>query len=166
MKRPTIRDESVIKSTAEELLVKINKWATEDTGLSVEDLEDTLNDICGGPTANGYDLAKFLDSEFDFEPDAQLVETLDGTWFIADGFLNKAIKEWVYQYKIFPGNKIGDMVSININKRDIVTGEITAIDTDLAKYTVCCESQGHVKKGIGTHGSIVNFEDIILNGAT
>jgi hypothetical protein len=164
MKRPTIRDESVIRSTAEELLVKINKWATADTGLSVEELEDTLNDVHGGPTANGYDLAKFLDSEFGIEPDAQLVEILDCTWGIADGFLRKITKEWVYQYKIIPGKKIGDLVSIKYQKSDIVTGEITAIDTDLAKYTVCCESQGHVKKGIGTHGSIINFEDIIENG--
>jgi hypothetical protein len=124
-----------------------------------------LNDICGGPTAGGYHLAKFLD-DLGIEPDVQLVEILDGTWAIADSFLNKAIKEWVYQYNILPGNNIGDMVSIEIGRNNIVTGEITNINADLAKYTVCCESQGHVKTGIGTHGSIVNFEDVILNGAT
>jgi len=41
-----------------------------------------------------------------------------------------------------------------------VEGEIVSVDAEHASYLVFCASEGHVRKGNGTLGTHVPFEDV------
>lgn len=47
----------------------------------------------------------------------------------------------------------------------VVTGQVTQVDATRAKYVVFCASLGHVREGVGSHGTYVNFEDVTAASA-
>jgi len=69
------------------------------------------------------------------------------------------IKKWVMINEITPKYKLGEQVSFTYRREDF-QGEVTNIDTEYAQYTIFIPSKGHVKEGVGTHGTIYDFEEV------
>lgn len=160
--RPRKSSDLVIYRTAGQLAHKINEWSDDEFEIEIDKLVDAIR-----YNLNGYRIAQALENYCDITPDAELVEILDDVWFTKKEVHDDLVREWVKKYNILPGKKVGDFVTIENDGESIlqtglaeVSGEITSIDTELAKYLVCCESLGHVKEGVGTHGVIINYEDI------
>ena len=154
MSRPTINSILVIQKAAEQLLPKINEWGED--SFRLDDLLKILKDSFSD---NGYQLAKDFE-DLGCEPDLELVEILDSVIFIKLQCQKELIKEWVINNNISSTKKEGDIVTIKHNRKNI-TGEIVRVDSELAQYLVCCQSEGHVKTGLGKQGFVINCEDII-----
>jgi hypothetical protein len=161
--RPSKSSYDVLYRTATNLAPKINEWSGDEFQIDI----NTLKDAIQYNSLNGYVMAQNLENSCGIQPDVELVEILDDVWFIKKEVHDDIVKEWVKDYNISPGKKVGDLVTIKCSWKEItetgltkVSGEIVSIDTELATYLVCCESLGHVKEGVGTHGVIVNYEDI------
>ena len=130
-----------------------------------DDLDDAKNCInvvlekCNN--TDGYYIARELDDEYCIEPDAKLVDFLDGIDSIVYSQYKKLEKQWVIDNDIKPKFNVGDTVKIISTKSNkLVNGEITKIDTDVAEYYIFISEDGHVKQGQGTHATIKKFEDI------
>ena len=154
--RPRKSSDLVLYRTAGQLAKKINEWSGDEFEIEIDKLTDAIR-----YNSNGYKIAQNLDDFCGVSPD------VEHAWFIKKEIHEDLVREWVKKYNILPGKKVGDLVPIKCNGNEIietglaeVSGEIVSIDTELATYLVCCESLGHVKEGVGTHGLIVNYEDV------
>lgn len=134
--RPSIKDDEIIEKVAREIAPSLLEWISS---TSVDGSQDTIEEIIPelidmiDSTYNhdAYDMAKYLDDEYSWSPDSDLVERLDCVDYLLRKFENEHTKEWVKFFKIQPQFKVGDLVSFN-NKQ----GHIDSIDFDLAKYRI------------------------------
>lgn len=158
MKRPTRNEEYVIKAAAEELASDLMEWgnAKESEQFDYRDLAAQLVKSAG--FMNGYELAREAERK-GWEPDARFVEIVDAAGHLRYSAHNKAVKEWVKGWKITVPFQLGQMVTIKHEDRRVV-GKIITIYAETATCTVCCAELGHVESGEGTHGLIINSEDI------
>lgn len=160
IKRPdfnSINFGEAYKEMAEEIL----EWMNDD---NVE-LEDIISDLkeCFSPQgikmSDGYELAKELDRDCGYDVNTELVNILDGFSHKLYMECQKFEKKWVIDCNITPKHSIGDKVHIS-RKGKIYEGEISAINNEVAEYTICVPELGHVREGVGTHGAIEHFENI------
>lgn len=164
--RPNSHDEYLINLAMRNLAIDVMKWDDYKFSENEEDDEDEIDKVAGHLTKSydddGYTFAKNLDHNECYSVDTALVEILENASHTVYEIVNKANEDWVTAYQIKPTRAIGDTVKFyNNRKKDIVEGVISKIDAKVAKYHVFCESLGHVKKGCGTHATIVNYEDIL-----
>lgn len=153
-KRPSIRDQEIIKSVARELAVEILKDQCNEDAVS-----SLVSVLQRNPGGDGYQLAKYLDDDHGWDVDVDTVEILDSAYSSLHVAARKLTAEWVERNAIKPKRKIGDIVGI-VQRGINYTGEIVKIDEPQATYTVMSAQCGHVREGLGTHGFIVNYEDI------
>lgn len=110
--------------------------------------------------SNGYELAKKFEDDLCLEPDAELVEILDGFSMYVYDCISKAEKEWVKACNITPSLSIGDLVEVEYRKKPY-QGKIYDIKLDKAEYIVNVPDLGHVEAGqSGTNGLYFHFEDV------
>lgn len=106
---------------------------------------------------DGYELAKALDGE-GWEIDFELCEWLEDRF---SAIIYAAVKEHVAEWaksQSFP-HAIGEAVQfVRAGKSE--HGEIVALHPADAKATIYCPHLGHVRKGVGTFGFIIPWEDI------
>jgi hypothetical protein len=155
--RPFFNDkmeEELAKVVGEE----IYEWGngTDNTELQ-QCIEDAKEVLSGNIDGNGYELAKDFESDFGYDPDAEMVEILDSVWYKKNEILNNTIKQWVIDDNIKPEYSVGDTVMFTHGREGEVIGEITSIYENTAQYVVCVEILGHEK---GKSGSIVNYEKV------
>jgi len=149
-------DEKIISIAIKKMLPDIKKWSKED-----DDEEDILKSLISNYSSfeDGYTFAKKLDENDSWESDTELVNILDDASNYVREVLIEEEKKWVIENEITPPYQIGDKVSFNYRKKDVI-GEIVKIWHDTAKFTIYCESLGHVKSGCGTNGTIINYENV------
>lgn len=129
------------------------------------ELEDLLDVIRRNPWGSGYELAKALDDHHMWEIDHLVLEELELVGHEIDAAYWVRVAAWVEAYGIKPDRAVGDRVTLETwheRKRVTVEGEIVAIKEAEGRYTVCCESLGHVppSAGVGVHGVVKNYEDV------
>lgn len=155
--RPSRYDKAIRSAAAEALLPEIEQWI----GDAIGDAERArivrvLSDRCGD---DGYEIAREFEHE-GFQPDAHLVEILDG--FDSSATHAKAVREWLAETGAKPRLVIGASVAIpaRMKEHENVVGEIVRVDERSGEYTICCTSLGHVRSGLGTHGLIFAWEAV------
>lgn len=159
--RPSYLSEEVNSLTTERVVPKIIQWVCQEGGTpSAQELEAIKAEIFSAIEYDddAYQIAKNLEY-VGWDPDADLVNLLDDV--AHQRYL--AHKEivycsWILAYGVTAKFALGDQVSFTFKGKK-ETGEIIKIYPDTAQYTIHCPQHGHVKKGAGTHGHIINFEE-------
>lgn len=159
--RPSRYAPEISTKTAAILFPKVLRWLEEAAPVPVEEHEAILGDIEKAiqHDDDGFQIAKELEFA-GYTPDSSLVEILDDAGFARDDAHRVVVEQWVKENDIKPTRAIGDRVRVKIGWKEIVEGEITAIHEARAMYTVFCESKGHVRSGIGSHGFFVPYESV------
>ncbi len=106
---------------------------------------------------NGYELAKRFEDDHHYEPDLELVETLDCVSSHYDDLIKQQTKEWVIAYDVKLDFPVGTQVIVN-SPRSGTQGEITKHYAETAQYSVWTPDMGIEKKGI--RGYIMDFEKV------
>lgn len=161
VKRPNYNSKEVGKLAAEMLLPEVIQWLKDDGDDRAEEERDQILDNLIDSMeyeSDGFRIAEQLKSNHYWEPDARLVDILDGNHkYDAHKDL---VRKWVKENDIKPGLNLESKVTVNV-KGKTVNGVIVRIDYDTAQYTVFCESLGHVREGVGTHGVIFPYEEVL-----
>lgn len=163
VERPKPNCKEVVRLAAEMLLPKVIEWLKEGGDDRAEEERDQILDDLADAIEyedDGFRIAEQLKSNHYWEPDAGLVEILD-RHYKYDAYKD-LVKKWVKENDIKPELAIESSVTVTVKGKS-VNGIITNINNDTAEYTVCCESLGHVRSGIGTHGTILPYEEVKLN---
>ena len=154
-KRPDRKDPEIISAVVARLAPKVVEWYQGDAD-EIDDVADDLSKaLCWH--SNGYELARELDS---CEPDAALVEILDGAGNIIYSEHQKACIAWV-EANGLKGPEIGTQVKHKRGGEEL--GTITR-NWPEGRSTVAFPSLGHITEGdgIGCHGFILEWETLIL----
>ena len=159
--RPTDIDESIQKAVALSMTPKVVAWlggegCDDEQGIErvTRDLQEAFDRVLDW---DAYAIARALDGA-GWEVDSSLVSVLEEAQSHAYRETNKAVQEWVKANDIRPAFKVGDMVQTK-SRRNGFEGEIIRVDVELGRYLVFNEAEGHVRKGPGTHGNYMDFED-------
>ena len=162
-KRPMRSDDFVIKKAAELMLPDFLEWLGEDAQDTEYELKTLIEVFDRAFDFDGYEMAKLLDEKH-YGSNTELVDVMSNAYRKVDEAHRNAVSEWIRAYNIQPQLAVGDVVpcsrKVHGQPAQELSGEITAIDTKQAKYTIFVASLGHVKEGLGTHGFVVPFEDI------
>mgnify|MGYP001574482800 CR=1 FL=1 len=121
-------------------------------------VDDTFTILEYASNENGYELAKLYE-EYNYSPDSNLVDILDGVDFEKSQIEDRYIRKWVVNDKIEPTLTINDKVIVKYGsgRRE---GIITAIKKETAVYHVCIESAGQNLKD--SRRTVINYEDAEL----
>lgn len=148
VKRPLRSHPDLVREAAERIAEICVKWTGEGQR------SDWIDQIIRGQhTWNcGYQLARHLEQCCYIEPDAMLVDDLDGAGSFLDTAHTKAVKEWVTQTGGFdPAFQVGDVVRCRLG-----VGPIWRIDRETAQYCVATTDRDWGQGG----GYIINAEDV------
>jgi hypothetical protein len=127
------------------------------------DIRSDLLQVYRYNVPDAYQAARELDNA-GWACDAALVEHLQDFDHYEWSAELTAVKAWVAASmleSIRP--EIGAKVTLEVRVlgvRQPHLGEVVRIDEESAQATVCFESLGHVKKGLGTRGMVVDWEVI------
>lgn len=158
-KRPYLLTHEAAREVAEELLDDVVGWLGE-SGIDEECVKENLTDTFLDSTDwDGYNLTKYLDENFGFSGDRELVDIMDR----AETFLHSALetvqKNWVIDNKIKPKFGKGDAVVVSVDMTKL-PGTIKAIDSTLARYHVFIPGKCVEEGMMGTHSYIWPFETV------
>ena len=163
--RPTRKTHELeIRERAEPAVIRLLKewYANESPEISAEELQEQAKSLIEESCCyhdNGYELAKHLEDKFYAEPDLDLVERLDGIRMEVSKAERALVEEWAKVNAITCPFAVGQKVN-PAKSADWILGEIVAIHLADAKCTVFIPSLGHVRKGCGTHGQVLKYEDL------
>jgi len=162
--RPTVNDKEVKLLVIEKIMPEILVWLNEtaDNDNNTEEITEQLLDAIGNQK-DGYEMARDLERDECWDSNSGLVDILDGLDF--HNIMDKVTLLWIKDNDIKPLFKVGDKVQVNgkdvsgrASKKTYI-GEITEI-RPAGTYTVYIEELGHVRKGTGSHGNILNWEKV------
>ena len=163
--RPTRADLAVRQAAATKAWPVFRAWLVSSGATVTEadaDREDVLPELADALEWNddGYDVAKHLEGR-GWDADDGLVDAGRRLVDALEDAHDAAVKSWVTATKPAQRFAVGDAVQFTHSGRPgrPTTGEVTRIDAARAKYVVFCASLGHVREGVGSHGTLVNFED-------
>lgn len=160
--RPT-SDSADITSVYIEMAELINDWDNQD--MDQEEFEEFVEDLKDNFSSydlfnkDGYKIARKLEKDMYFEPDVSLVDDMDMISNKCRECLGREIQQWVVDCQITPKYEVGDEVKVTVRGVEYI-GEISQIYEKTAEYSIFIEELGHVRQGVGTHGTIKKFEEI------
>ncbi len=155
--RPNYHSEEVEAAAVEKLLPEVLEWLKNGNGEqeSVAVRRDLLDVF--DPFEDGYGLCSKLERYKHWDCDSELVGILDNlSWRHSDA-LREAEQRWVEETGQKPAKQVGDACTFSQRGASYV-GEVTTIHP-YGYYVVYCEALGHVRSGIGTHGTYVRWEE-------
>lgn len=158
MDRPKRNDDYVIKAAALDLVDELMAWANAKEPERAEYREVAEGVMKEASFHNGYELARNLERK-GFEPDARLVEILDEASHLLYVAHDRGLKEWVKGWNIKVPFTLGQSVTIK-HKGRVVSGSIAKLYAETAVCVVFCPELGHVERGFGSSGLVVNSEDV------
>jgi hypothetical protein len=169
--RPRRHDAPIVREAAEVIADRILGWfdetlSDEDLGNERKRLIDWLVDTIAYHD-NGYTMAKDIERELGYEADRQMVDILESVGPEIVRIHQREVAKWVESWGIELKFKGGDKVSYferqdGYGKIQKVIGEVSGCYEKTASYSVYVPEKGHVRNGAGTHGVIVNCEDVFL----
>jgi hypothetical protein len=157
--RPKYHDEDVLKCAAELLTEEVVGWSNGQEPHE-QVLADLIEALSFGKT-DGYELANKLQRK-GWTPDAQLVEILDTADYRRSQAHKEAVMAWVKAHDLKLQLQMGAVVSIEHDGK-MYQGEIVNLNHEVAQYTVFVKELGHVRSGMGIHGLIFGFEDVVAS---
>lgn len=163
MERPKKTDDYVVKAAAELVAADLQRWCNaRDSGERsiIEFKPEAIRVVKHCGIENGYELAKLLERDHNYQPDTELVESLDMVWHHLNDAHNRATREWVKGWPSTCPVAIGDKVSFTSGLKTYA-GEVTAIDNEVAKCTVRCASENHTEGA----GFVVEWERLTKDEA-
>ncbi len=158
MNRPKF-SEITNRAVADKLADDVMQWIGNEAIWEqvIADLEYAL-----GYGIDGYSIAKHLERGRNWDADAELVEAVEGAYFIKHALYDAAVQDWVVANAIKP--KLPVRKSVKVKNRasndEVVDGVISSIDEKRGTYTVFVESMGHVRPCSGTIGIVLPFEEV------
>jgi hypothetical protein len=161
-KRPSIHSDEVTLETVKRILPRVLAWIGGQP--SSQDIDNITDDLVKSIRYENetYDIMSGLDRDCGWVVNDELYDILNDVEEIKYFVWKEFIADWVLKNGIMPKHSIGDEVKYK-SRKDLrpIDGEIVKINNKLAEYTVYSSSLGHVRKGNGTHGVVVEFESII-----
>jgi hypothetical protein len=160
--RPT-SDSVDITSVYVEMAELINDWDNED--MNQEELEEFVGDLKNNFSyfdlfhEDGYKIARSLEKNMHFDPNVDLVDDMDMISHRCRECLREEVEKWVIDCEITSKYQVGDEVKATVRNVEYI-GEIAAVNSKDATYTIFIQELGHVREGVGTHGTIKKFEEI------
>jgi hypothetical protein len=153
--RPTRYDQPIRVLACEALEPAVSQWLRDggDIDIAVEDVVADLVKATSGDL-DGYRIARSLEHQ-SWEPDAGLVEVLEGYYSHASSEEAKAVKMWVRLYAVEPSQKEGYTVTFK-SGFDTKTGVITEIRRESAEYLIQTDPNS-------TSRSVVGYEKLIVS---
>ncbi len=157
MNRPCYQTPAVQQAAVNKMLPKVLAWLKDGNGEQDEaavrkDLEKVID------AGDGYQIVRSLDRYHHWDADSQLVEIMEDAPFALSDALREAERRWVEETGQKPAKQCGDICAFDY-RGSIYTGEITEIHPH-GYYTVFCPILGHVRWGVGTHGTILPWEKV------
>lgn len=157
--RPNRMSDEVIAEVANRLMPRVLQWLHIGQD-DAEEVIETAKDIMAvlKVSSDGYKMAKELEDRHGWdEPDSELVDVLEGADYY--GTLQTAIRAWVKDNDLKPKYEVGEVVTVKkvSHEGSEHRGEIISIGDD-GTYTVMIPALGHVREGVGTHGTIFAWE--------
>jgi hypothetical protein len=168
MTRPNHYSDEINHQVVEVIYPKVLKWLQDSGDTAPEDdaegikqnLFDMLDSTIGDES---YQLMKYLDDRCYWTVDADLQSLLEEVAFARYKIHDEAVAKWVTENNIVAELALGAPVEFTRDGQ-VIVGEILKIDAKQGVYAVHCPSLGHVKTGIGTHATILPFEDVRPHG--
>lgn len=163
--RPGIYDRLVTEKLLDMLMPRVLRWL-KDGGENVDSLpknefveiRSQLKDVVDF-NDDAYTIVKELDQSHYWQVDTELINIMEDVGFMRHKAHNTLVSEWVDRNGVCPKYSAGQRVTFKHHGVDQV-GEVLTVEGKQAQYLVFCESLGHVRKGNGTHGFYLNFEDV------
>lgn len=161
--RPADYGQEVRDAVAARLLPLLVEWI-EAVGEVVTDAEKVvylrhLEEALRFPPWDGYRLARDLHN-VGFDPDANLVESLDAAHGYRYQEHRRIVAEWVKAQAVKLRHEIGDVVKVN-DRHVRCEGVVVSLDRVHATYTVRLpEHMQPLKTGMQALGIVVNAEDV------
>lgn len=159
--RPSYIDKEVTNIVVERIFPEIIDWMYESNRSPSQSEIDSIKAELFSAIQyddDSYNIAKNLEGE-GWDAGRELVDVLDSVSRHRYEAHKKIIHQnWILKHGVVPKFSVGDTVSFALKGKQ-ETGEITRVHPETAQYTIYCAQHGHVRKGAGTHGHIVNFEE-------
>ena len=159
--RPSYIDKEVVTVTVEKIAPELIKWMHQSRHFpSQAEIDAIKAEIFSAieHEDDAYRIAKDLEYA-GWDSDGELVDILNNvSRHRYDAHKEIIHQNWVLKHGIVPKFSIGDNVLFTFKNRQ-ETGEIIRVSPETAQYTIHCPQHGHVKKGVGTHGHVINFEE-------
>lgn len=163
--RPTLDDDNVRKLAIENLFQKvlISYFKEDNKEFDEEFIKEAKSELFLATEYehDAYDICKRLENNFFWNVDSDLVHSMEAYFSYQYDAHNKLVKKWVKENNIQLKYFEGDEITYQSTRTNQEHGKIISRDHEKATYTVFSEHLGHVEYGVGTHGRIVNCEDVI-----
>lgn len=163
MKRPTLYDACVTQTVVDRMMPRIIEWL-KSGGWDEKDLDDEYLSACRKDFVRAIDYIddalEICHSLRDWAPDDDFIEIARSVSDVRYDVHRELVATWATVNDVKPAFVIGDVVEFTDHLNAKMIGEITKVDLCRAQYCIFCESKGHVRKGTGTHGVFVAFEDV------
>lgn len=157
--RPKYSDPLVVAIAAERMCDRLMKWAAANEDEREQYLGDLKEVLEGAAYRDGYELAKAFDRK-GYSADSELVDLMESSFFTIRTALAECMACWVVDNNVTPPYPLDAPVRVK-HKGAIVEGTIVTIYDKMAECSVYCPSLGHVREGTGTHGIIVQYEQLL-----
>ncbi len=159
--RPAISSDTILRTVAGEIAALLPNLG-EVTDETISDLVSALRHE--SPFFDAYKMARHLEQFHHWDCDADTVDACETAWASVLEHHRKEVSNWVAANSIRPKKSLGDKVRVLTRGPDRTQqeyeGEIARIDADQAIYSVMIPKLGHVRDGVGTHGTLFNFEQV------
>lgn len=155
VKRPVLQNINRNNAMFIQMVEQYEKWNSKSNeDYSREMYEEDIIKCLRQYDLDGYSLAKYLEETCYLEADADLVEILDGMYFVKQSLNQELLNQWVVEnfLEITP-DVIGKKVNANQNRSKYDNYYITTIRPETYEVTV---SDNPNKKG----GYVVGYENI------
>jgi hypothetical protein len=152
-----------ITSVYFEMAELINDWQSE--VMNQDEFEEFVGDLKNKFSPfdlfhkDGYQIARILEKDMWYEPDVHLVDDMDSIPHKCRECVRREVEKWVIDCEITPKYEVGNEVRVTVRNVEYI-GEIAAVNSKDATYTIFIQELGHVREGVGTHGTIKKFEEI------
>ena len=162
--RPIRHSDDMLRATARELAKSVHRWQNGSSNVTDKEMQEIENDLFyalddHASDLDGYKLSRTLERDKYWDVDSELVDILGQADITLFALHRKAVIQWVKDNDIQPRLDVGALVPVRYRDK-LCGGEIVRVDRQHAEYTVFIESEGHVREGQGTHGTIVAFETL------
>lgn len=157
--RPQRSDPAVIAEAAKKLAPKVLAWQCQDLDAFADDLPKIEADLAKAIVyqEDGYAIARNLDSYAGYSPDEQLVEILSEAYSAKYAAHEKALAEWLPNAGLQAPKLESRVTSVKVPTGGV---GIVIANRDTGTSTVMFAELGHTRTGNGTHGRILNWEDL------
>jgi hypothetical protein len=165
-KRPSPNDKEIIKlAVINKLLAEVIRWLkengdSEDYVVGTEEYDNIVEQLVNAVErgSDGYRIARELDSD-GWSPDSELVDILENSFGYVRHEVQTASIRW---FEATGWKPHANGLRVKSNQRGDSKGLIGTIKASHldGRYTVCFPELGHVETGPGSHGLILDHENL------